>query len=313
MKILVTGANGFIGSYFSNYLLKNGHEVVAVSRKFLPDVKDRLVDCKLIEIDILSDEFLNLNISCDAIVHLAAANDIVSKERLKGIELSTIGTVNVLQFAQRNEIKKVVFYSTLQVYGTELKGNYNEDTILKPENDYALNHIFSEYYCEMYSRISNLSVLVIRPSNIYGEFLSIDINRWSLVPGSFIKEFKKARTITLLSSGRQFRNFISLEQLSYSTIMAIDNMNRPYDILNLVGSEYLTIGDLAKLTSEVIMSIYGIEIEPIIKSENPMESNIFVFSQKKLEQYNIDINFSINRFNLKSEIHNLICKLDNMI
>jgi len=309
MKILVTGANGFVGSYFSNYLIKNGHEVIAVSRKFLPDVKESLHQCKLIEIDILSDEFLNLKISCDAIVHLAAANDILSKNRLKGIELSTIGTYNVLKLAQNNGIKKVLFYSTLQVYGTELKGIYNEETVLKPENDYALNHIFGEQYCEMYSRIADLSVLVLRPSNIYGEFLSIDINRWTLVPGSFMKEFKNDGTITLLSSGKQQRNFISLEQLSYSTLKGLENMTKSYDVLNLVGSEYATIFEVANLTCQVLDEKFSIKQNPTVKSSNPADKNEFEFNTEKLAQYKIDISKTIGNYNLTSEIEKMLHKM----
>ena len=108
----------------------------------------------------LNDEFSKLEIDADAIVHLASANDILSKNTLKGIELSSIGTINTLKLAHNNGIEKFIFYSTLQVYGSELEGNYNEETQLKPENDYAMNHLFGEMYAEMFSRKTKIKIVV---------------------------------------------------------------------------------------------------------------------------------------------------------
>ena len=135
MRFFITGANGFIGSYLSRYLLKNGHKVIAHSRSFLPDIREELNGAIFIESDILNEDFSKIKAEADIIIHLAASNDIISKNLSKGIELSTTGTVNALKFAMNNNIPKFIFYSTLQVYGTELNGNYSEVTKVKPEND----------------------------------------------------------------------------------------------------------------------------------------------------------------------------------
>ena len=57
MKIVVTGANGFIGSYLCKYLLSKGHDVVGISRKFHESVKKALSLAELLEYDVLSPEF----------------------------------------------------------------------------------------------------------------------------------------------------------------------------------------------------------------------------------------------------------------
>ena len=230
MKFIVTGANGFIGSYLSDYLLKNGHEVIGISRKFFPKIREKLSGAQLLEIDILSGEFEKLEVSADVIIHLAASNDILSKNLSKGIELSTVGTVNTLKFAVKNNIANFIFYSTLQVLGTELAGSYNGESRIKPENDYAMNHVFGEQYAEMFSRKFGIKVAVVRPSNIYGRFLTPEIDRWTLVPGCFSKEALESGTITLLSSGKQYRNFISLEELSYSTEHIAMNMKNSLEM-----------------------------------------------------------------------------------
>lgn len=309
MKILVTGANGFIGSYLCNYLLENGHDVIGISRKYYPDIKKKLHKAQLIEADVLNDEFSKLEIDADAIVHLASANDILSKNTLKGIELSSIGTINTLRLAHNNGIEKFIFYSTLQVYGSELEGIYNEETQLKPENDYAMNHLFGEMYAEMFSRKTKIKIVVVRPSNIYGSFLSNDIDRWTLVPGCFCKEAIEKGTITLMSSGMQKRNFISLEQLSYASLKTLENSHKKFDILNLVSNDYRTISEAAFLVSKVLKEKFNINISPTIKSNLPSESNSFYFDTSNSESYKIDNNHLQNQFNLESEISKILDRI----
>lgn len=308
MKIIITGANGFIGSYFCNYLLKNGHDVIGISRKFHPGIKEILNKAKLIEADVLDPEFSNLKIEAEAIVHLASPNDILSRNLIKGVELSTLGTINVLKLAQNNRIEKFIFYSTLQIYGSELDGSYNEESHAKPENDYAINHLFGEIYAEMYSRKTDLKIVIIRPSNIYGSYLTNEIDRWTLVPGCFCKEAIEKGTITLMSSGMQKRNFISLEQLSYATLMTIENIYKKFDILNFVSNDYKTISEVAFLVSKVLKESFNINVNPTIKSSLPSESNNFKFNTLKLDNYHIDIsNINLN-YNLETVIFKIVDK-----
>jgi UDP-glucose 4-epimerase len=290
MKYTITGANGFIGSYLSHYLLQHGHEVTAISRSFFPEIRNLLQGATFIEADVLSPEFEKLKLEADVIVHLAASNDIVSKNLAKGIELSAAGTVNTLKLSVNNKIPKFIFYSTLQVYGTELSGEYNENTTVKPENDYAMNHLFGEQYVELYSRKTDLKTLVVRPSNIYGRFLSDKINRWTLVPGCFVKEAVEGGTITLLSSGNQNRNFISLEQLSYYTEMAAVHINKSFDVINFVTGTYKKIVDIAHQTKEIFETCFNRYPQLFIKSNKPEDTNQFYFNPEKLTEYGIDQN-----------------------
>lgn len=306
MKVLITGANGFIGSYMCDYFLNNSCEVIGISRRFFPNIKKKLKKATLIEIDILSENFASLKLEADVIIHLAASNDIVSKDLAKGIELSTLGTVNTLKFAQNNGIRKYIFFSTLQVYGTELKGKYSEDTIVKPENDYAMNHLFGEMYAEMFSRKFDMNVVVARPSNIYGSFLTNEIERWTLVPGCFCKEAIEKGTITLMSSGKQNRNFISLEQLSYCTLQTTSNIHKKFDIINYVSNDYNTIFDIAKFTQKIFKEKFDKKVELKIGSDLPDTKNDFEFKTSKFETYKIEVNHTNRTHNFETEISKVI-------
>jgi UDP-glucose 4-epimerase len=287
MNYLITGANGFIGSYLSKYLIEKNHNVVALSRNFHKDVKLKLVGAEFHSVDILDGNSISDNIFSDVetIIHLASANDQLSKNRKAGIELSAVGTSNLLDLAVANNVKNFIFFSTLQVYGVELIGQYDESKPILPENDYAINHFFGEEYVKMYSELHNLNSIILRPSNVFGEFISNDIDRWSLVPGCLIKEAFNTGEINLLSSGNQNRNFISLNQVCFATEKISNAFKYPFDIINLVSDHYLTIGDVAQEIVSVFKEDFNKIIKLNIQSDLPKNTNIFRFSNQKIKQY----------------------------
>ncbi len=284
MKIIVTGAGGFIGSFFCDYLNRQGHSVVAVARTITDEMRSALSGCEFLSFDVLDNELPQLKLEADAIVHLAAANDIISKNPEAGVRLSVIGTRNMLQLAANNNIKKFVFYSTLQVYGTELSGELTAATPTRCESDYGINHLMAEQYVDLFARKYQLETAIVRPSNIYGPMFLSTVNRWSLVPGCFCKEIIEKQTITLLSSGKQYRNFISLEELSAQTMAVLKALKPGCQVYNLASKHYYTIHEVAEKVLHAYQDITKREAAVVVKSENPLSSNVFSISTKELEQ-----------------------------
>ena len=283
MRILVTGAGGFIGSVLCKQLQAEGHEVVRMLRKLQKKVGKAADSCEDYECDVLSDSFPDLQMSGDAIVHLAAANDIVSKNGREGIRLSVIGTKNVLDFAVNNRIDKVAFFSTIQVLGSELEGLITEESAFYPENDYAANHMMAEMYTEMYARKGLLRAISIRPTNVYGYFTLPTINRWSLVPACFCREAFFDKQITIRSSGKQIRNFVSVDSVASATRAVLAHFPASYDVLNIGSTCHMTIREAAELVKEVHDEMYPQPVELHIQGEQPQQENRFEISLHKLE------------------------------
>ena len=285
MKILITGANGFIGSYLANYFLAKNDEVIAMSRQFHLSTKTLLNKATLVEADLLDkiklDQFV---LHADVVIHTATANDIISKDTLKGIELSAIGTKNILDFAIRNNIPHCIVFSTLQVYGTELSGNINEGTYLKYQNDYGLNHLLAEMYAEMYSRTGKVKCVSVRPSNVYGRILSDAFNRWSLVPGCFCKEAYEEGSITIKSSGLQMRNFVNLQNLSRGVDCILQHFPDTYECYNLASSQANTMVEAAEKVKSVYERKYGKPVQLNITGIEPKSTNQFEISLEKLKK-----------------------------
>jgi UDP-glucose 4-epimerase len=284
MKILITGANGFIGSYLAHYFLKKNHEVIAYSRQFHPSTRKLLNNATLVEADILNKQQLEqLPAIADSIIHGATANDIVSKNTLKGIELSAIGTKNVMDFAISNNIPEVMVFSTLQVYGTELTGPIDESTSLHYQNDYGLNHLIAEMYAELYSRQGKLKTVAVRPSNVYGRIITDAFNRWTLVPGCFCKEVMESGTITIRSSGKQMRNFVNLENLSRAVECILADFPPNYECYNLASSQGLTMKEMAEKVKNVFETNYQKPVQINITGTEPASINHFTISLERLK------------------------------
>ena len=310
MTVFITGANGFIGSYLAHFFLQKGHSVIASSRQFHITTRTLLKNAQLIDLDILNTEQLqNSKVQADTIIHTATANDIISKNGIKGIELSAIGTKNILEFAIKNKISKCIIFSTLQVYGTELSGEITETSPLDFQNDYGINHLFAEMYAEQYHRQGKIRCAVVRPSNVYGKIISESFNRWSLIPGCFCKEAIERGTITIKSSGLQMRNFVHLENLAFAISCIVkDNMDN-FEVYNAGSTEHKTMLQAAEIVKNVFEKNLNRKVEIKVEGAEPAKTNTFNLSIDKLKKKEFVEN---KDFNLESGIKEMFNYLQNI-
>lgn len=285
MEYLITGAGGFIGGYLSEYLSRKGDSVTAISRRYSPELEISIGEDHIFYKDIFDMEISELKTNAKTCIHLASANDIVSRNFEKGIKSSVSGTKKMLDYCVANGVLNFIFFSTFQVYGTELTGLITETTPVKPENDYGINHLFAEQYVEMYSRKYGMNCTVVRPTNIYGKPFSNDVNRWTLVPLCFCKEAFDLHRITLKSSGKQMRNFISLETVAKSCEAISMSEKSGFNIVNLASTMNLSIYTVAEMVKVVYEERYENKLEILIDSQSPAQSNLFGVELDKLNSY----------------------------
>ncbi len=310
MNVLITGASGFIGSFLCDSLLSAGFTVIATARN-----KARLpvFDSKKFfqhELDVLHESsFDGISMPVNAVMHAATANDILSKDPEQGILLSTAGTRNVLEFCVKNNVPKMIFLSTFQVYGTELNGRIDESSKICCENDYGLNHLFGEEYVEMYSRQKEISGIVVRPSNVYGRFMSQFIDRWTLVPGCFCKEVFDTNQITLRSSGKQTRNFVGLHEVSAGIIAILNSREQGYSVFNIASERNFSMLEVADLVKGIFEKKYRKQAVVKVTGTFPEKANSFSVDLAKLRT----IGFNPDKtYNLETEIHQIFEHLEKM-
>ena len=178
-KILVTGADGFIGSHLTERLAQKGHRVRAFvyynsfnSWGWLEGVESRVRR----KLDIVSGDVRDLQSvehavkGCDVVLHLAALIAIPYSYHAPDsyVETNVRGTLNILQAARRFGVQKVVHTSTSEVYGNARFTPIREDHPLQPQSPYAATKIAADQLALSFFHSYGTPVAVLRPFNTYG-------------------------------------------------------------------------------------------------------------------------------------------------
>lgn len=178
-KVLVTGADGFIGSHLTEALVRNGADVTALalynsfdSHGWLDDLPDKIrSQLKLVRGDVRDSAFLNRIVRGQAVVfHLAALIAIPYSYAAAQsyVETNILGTVNVLEAARQWETERVVHTSTSEVYGTAQTMPIRETHPLQGQSPYSASKIGADMMAESYARSFDVPVVIMRPFNTYG-------------------------------------------------------------------------------------------------------------------------------------------------
>jgi len=278
-SILITGTSGFIGSRLAIRCTEAGLPVIATSRQPSPELAHSL-KLPVRPLDVLDPAIADLDVEADTIIHCATPSDVISRDFAAGLNLSVNGTRHVLELAVKNSIKRVIFFSTLQVYGTELNGEITESTSPRCETPYGLNHLLGEEVCRMYAHRHGLDIVLMRPANVYGVPDSPTVNRAALVPMCFVKEALAEGSLTLKSSGRQHRNFVSTDEVADACLHLVKDFPAGANVIN-VGSQWqASIREVAELVAETSHRRHGKTLPLKIGSDQPAEGNQFTVQSR---------------------------------
>ena len=177
MKLLITGAGGFIGSHLTELLVKEGHDVKAFVRYNSKNNWGWLESSSIKnEIEVISgdirdyDSVYNALRGCDAVFHLAALIGIpysyISPKAY--IETNITGTYNILQASKELDLKQVLVTSTSETYGTAQYVPIDEKHPMVGQSPYSATKIAADQLAISYYRSFNLPVKIVRPFNTYG-------------------------------------------------------------------------------------------------------------------------------------------------
>lgn len=279
-KIYVTGISGFIGSRVAMRCAESGYHVVGISHDSGSSSRlTKELGIEVIKADLLNFGELELE-TADTVIHCATANDVLSRDFNAGVALSVVGTKNLLEAICRAGIRNLIFFSTVQVYGTELGGRVDESSPVRCETPYALNHFFGEELCRMYSRMQGLNITALRPSNVYGVPQVSTVNRRTLVPMCFVDEAIKQGSISLRSSGKQNRNFVSLDDIVYLILQVLRNFPQGYSVINAGSNWCASILDVARMVANSYALQYGKILAVSVNGLQPSTPNLFQYKSQ---------------------------------
>jgi UDP-N-acetylglucosamine 4-epimerase len=268
-KFLVTGAAGFIGSNLVEAILELGYQVRGLDnfstgkRENVREFMD-YPNYEFIEGDILDfDTCMNVCEGVDYVLHQAAWGSVPRSIEMPLLyeEINIKGTLNMMEAARQNGVKKFVYASSSSVYGDEPnlpKKEGREGNVLSP---YALTKKVDEEYGKLYSKLYGLDTYGLRYFNVFGRRQNPNGAYAAVIP-KFIKQLLNGEQPTINGDGSQSRDFTYIENVIEANLKACKASSQAagqaYNIA-YGGREYLIdiYNELCKALGKDINPIYG--------------------------------------------------------
>ena len=253
MKVLITGAAGFIGSHLCERLAADGCTVIGIDNFddfYDPQIKRRNIsgclknkNFQLIEADIRDSTAMDKAVGdgVEIIVHLAARAGVRPSiaQPLLYADVNINGTMVLLQAAAKHKVARFIFSSSSSVYGNNEKVPFSEDDNVDfPISPYAATKKAGELICHTYHHLYGIAITCLRFFTVYGPR-----QRPDLAIHKFAKLIDQGKPIPVYGDGTMMRDFTYIDDIIDGTVAAMQKCTG-FEIYNLGESKPITVNDL---------------------------------------------------------------------
>jgi NAD dependent epimerase/dehydratase len=291
MKVLVTGADGFIGSHLTEYLLEQGHSVKAFcyynsfnSWGWLDSLpKDKLDQIEIFTGDIRDPNGVRTAMKdVQMVFHLAALIAIPFSYHSPDsyVDTNIKGTLNILQAAKDLQTKRILVTSTSEVYGTAQFVPITEEHPKQGQSPYSATKIGADHMAESFYRSFDLPVTIVRPFNTYGPRQSAR----AVIP-TIITQLLNGKDEIKLGDITPTRDLVYVKDTAKGFVKISECEELVGHEVNIATQHEISIGDLA---NEMIQQINpGAKIVQDEERMRPSKSEVFRLygSNKKLHEF----------------------------
>jgi len=301
-KVLITGAEGFIGSHLTERLVELGADVTALAQynsfnnwgwidSFDKKVKDSI---KVVTGDVREyDGMKRIIKGQDVVFHLAALIAIPYSylSPMAYVRTNVEGTTNVLEACREYDVEKIVHTSTSETYGTALYVPIDEKHPMQGQSPYSASKIGADKMAESFHKSFNMPIATIRPFNTYGPRQSAR----AVIPTIISQIFAGKKEIKL-GSLTPTRDFNFVKDTAEAFVKIAESDKTIGEVIN-AGSNYeITIGDTVKK----IISIMGKDVKIIcdderLRPENSEVNRLWADNTKIKELTGWKPNYSIDK------------------
>ena len=227
MRIVITGGAGFIGSHVADAYCAAGHDVLVIDslwehgggrRANLPE------NVSLVHMDIRDEAIGRIfaDFAPEIVSHHAAQHSVAisTRDPVYDAQINVIGLLNVLEFAQKSGVRKVIFASSGATFGTPDKLPITDDTPQHPTSPYGITKMVAEDYLRFYKASRDLDFTALRYGNVYGP--RQDPNGEAGVISIFIGKFLAREPVRIDWDGEQTRDYVFVEDVARVNLAALD-------------------------------------------------------------------------------------------
>jgi len=267
MRVLVTGAYGYVGGRVSLLLAQSGIELVLGSR-YPRDPKDWLPGADSREMNW--NNAASLRRACEgvnAVVHLASANEVdCVRDMEAALVINGLYTGRLLSAARQEKVSRFIYFSTAHVYGSPLAGVIDENVCPRPVTAYAISHRVAEDLVLSSSDTGAIIGIVVRLSNSFGTPARRGVDRWSLLVNDLCRQAAISNQLVLRTGGTQRRDFITLRDVGRAVrhLLEIPTTAVGNGLFNLGGAWAPRIYEMAELIQHRFAARYG-TMPPLIR------------------------------------------------
>ena len=258
MRILVTGARGFIGAGVVHAAHRQGHEVVATDHS--THGRDLPKGVEEIQGDITRpEEWRAAFEGVDAVVHCAAIHrpDEIAEGTVRAIEVNLRGTRLMLQAAADAGVQRFAHLSSAKAYGEPLGFPSREDDLVNPVESYGLAKVVTEDYCRHFTAHTGMRCVSLRPFSVYGP--GQDLSTGYI--GQLLEAWTAGTPVALSGHAGFIRDFVHIDDV-VDICLASAFHDQPFDVVNVGSGSPTTLGALL----ELFASLSGAELDVSFKS-----------------------------------------------
>ncbi|MDA9981081.1 SDR family oxidoreductase [Pelagibacterales bacterium] len=281
MRILITGGSGYLGGRIAKYLAYNKYDVTLVSRK--GNLTNNVVDnVKKLCIDWNSSEGVQkICNEIDVIIHCAGMSAMESKKNpLLALKVKKELTGKIVESTNNSRVKKIIYLSSCHVYHENLEGTFLETSDTLNTHPYAIAHRAAEDILLKCNNKEDVSIFILRLSNIVGAPLNKDVNCWSLIANDLCRQIISNKKIVIKNNPAEMRDFVSMSNLCIAIEKIIQSKKFRQGIYNFSSNKSLTILEIAEKIQSRCLHILKFSPDIIIKTEETKKLPLLIENKK---------------------------------
>lgn len=285
--ILVTGGAGFIGSHFVELVAQKNKVIVydnfTSNVLSISDVRslNPLRDIEIISGDILDQKKLEKSLSgVDIVFHFAVACVRLSLSDESYVhEINATGTLRTLLAAKKAGVKRFVYISSSEVYGTTHGDSIDEHHSIEPQTVYGMSKYMGELYAKHFNDIEKLPTMCIRPFNAYGPREHFDGVYGEVIP-RFAIQALSGKQPTIFGDGSQTRDFTYVKDTAMGIAKASECDELLGDVVNIAYGKEVSVATVASLISKQA----GLPYNPIYLDARPNDVDRLAANTQKAKK-----------------------------
>jgi len=281
-NILITGGLGYLGGRMAKYFSDYDYSVRVTTRKPENNFPGNIpANTSVMQLDYGSEkQLIKAMKGIDTLIHLAGPDaHTVSDDTDSLIRQHIELTGRLLRSAQVSSVKKFIYFSTIHVYGKNLKGTVTEETDPIPIHPFAKAHLEAESIIKSQSK--ELVTNIVRCSNSFGAPYFENEKCWKLVVNDFCRSAFQNGRLIINSSGEDYRDFIAAGDVvrAIHHLLELNNERGIHNVYNLGSSNTIRIIDIAKEIKNLLKNNFDFACP--LKINNELKEN------NKLMRYNL--------------------------